>query len=603
MHQKQAAKKLVALTFIFSMALCVFSLQTGNAAKTVVVPDNYPTISAAVANVSAGDTIIVKSGVYHENVVVNKPLTLISETPQAAVVIGAGGLSRGQSTVFTLASDQVQILGFRIESLNYSTVSNCATGISVEGDGCTITGNNIRNNYYGIFCSARSSTLISGNTITGNFKDGVRFCGGFQNTIQDNNITGNAQSGIAIEGYSNTITRNNITGNNRAIGVGCSYSLIFGNSINGNTESGLYFAGSNNTVCANDISGSKWGIYFTPYFAAPNGNKIYQNNFINNEGNVGGSSPYNIQLWYNGAEGNYWNDYNGTGAAPYVIGANNTDNHPLPAPVDISTASQPSTTPPPTANPDSTVALWPFDTVEPNGVTPDETGLNSAVVGSTAGNVSYTPKLVTGKFGKALSFDGAAYVSAPISPSLIIPGEITIDAWINVQQFKDVEYNNIFVEAARSRASLPERTVGLAVNGLASDNGTGVPVGALRAYVTTDEDLNEIVTTTPVVSLGTWMHVVFTRSLTDGMHIYVNGEEQNVTVTSGTQNPQGAIKRETELYMGHDAICFIEEIRVSNTALEPTGGQVLWMQWWLWAVVAAVALGVGLFVYYRRRSR
>jgi nitrous oxidase accessory protein len=593
--------KLVALTFIFLMAMCAVSVQSGNAAKTIVVPDNYPTVSAAVANASPGDTITVKSGVYHENVVIDKPLTLISETLQAAVVIGAGGMDRGQSTVFTLASDQVQISGFTIESLNYSTVSYCATGISVEGDGCTITGNIIRNTYYGIFCSAQTQTTISDNTITGNFKDAVRFCGGSQNTISENTITGNAQSGIAIEGYSNTITGNNITGNNRAIGVGASYSLIYGNTLTGNSESGLYFAGSNNTICANEISGSKWGIYFTPYFAAPNGNQIYLNNFINNQGNVGGSSPYNVQLWDNGTVGNYWSDYNGTGDTPYVIGANNTDNHPLSAPVDISTAEQPSVAQPPTAKPDSTAALWPFDTVEPNGVTPDETGLNPAVVGSTAGNVSYTPKLVDGEVGKALSFDGAAYVSVPMSPSLGIPGEITIDAWVNVQQFKDVEYNNIVVEAARSRASLPTRTLGLAINGVASEDGS-IPVGALRGYVATAEGLDEIVTTQAVLQPNQWTHVVFTRSLTSGMHIYVNGVEQNVTVTSGVRNPQGDIRRETELYLGHDAICDIDQVRIVNAA-ETVGGQVLWMQWWFWAaIVAAVGLGLSLFIYFRKHS-
>jgi parallel beta-helix repeat protein len=599
MHRKTSAI-FAALTFIFLMAVGTVSVHPGNAAKTIVVPDNYPTISAAVANASAGDTIIVKSGVYHENVVVDKSLTLISETPQAAVVIGTGGMDRGQSTVFTLASDKVQISGFTIESLNYSTVSYCATGISVQGDACTITGNIIQNTYYGIFCSAQTHTTISDNTITANFKDAIRFCGGSQNTISENTITGNAQSGIAIEGYSNTITKNNITGNNRAIGVGSSYSLIYGNTLSGNSESGLYFAGSNNTVCANNIAGSKWGIYFTPYFAAPNGNQIYQNNFINNKGNIGGSSPYNIQLWDNGTVGNYWSDYNGTGGAPYVIGANNTDSYPLQAPVDISTVNQPSVAPVPTAKPDSVVALWPFDTVEPNGVTPDETGLNPAVVGSTAGNVSYTPKLVDGEVGKALSFDGAAYVSVPISPSLEITGEITIDAWVNVQQFKNVEYNNIVVEATRSRASLPDRTLGLAINGVASADGS-IPVGALRGYAATADGLNEIVTTEAVVQPGQWMHVVFARSLTSGMHIYVNGVEQNVTATSGVRNPQGDIGRETELYLGHDAICDIDQVRIINTA-EAVGGQALWMQWWFWvAIVVAAGLGLSLFIYHRTR--
>jgi nitrous oxidase accessory protein NosD len=616
-HQQQIAKKFVALTFIFLMALCTISIQVGNSSKTIVVPDNYPTISAAVNSASPGDTILVKSGVYYENLLINKSLTLIGEDSQTTIVIGTGGIERGQSTVFTLAADQVEISGFTIESLNYSTSSYCATGICVEGDGCSIIGNNIRNTYYGVFCSVQSLTTISGNNITANFKDGIRFCGGSLNKISENNITGNAKSGIAIEGYSNTISRNVFKNNNIGIGVGFSYSLVFGNTLTGNSEAGLYFAGFNNTVCANAIGSSKWGIYFTPYFAAPNGNKFYHNNFVNNDGDVGGSSAYNVQFWDNGGEGNYWSDYkevypnaaesdaSGIGDVPYVVGANNTDNYPLLSPFEVLNAGDaPSFAQPLTAKSNGDVALWPFDVVEPNGVTPDETGLNPAVVGSIVGNVSFTPVLVDGESGKALSFDGAAYVSVPMSPSLEIAGESTIDVWINVQEFKDVEYNNIVVECVRSRASLPERTFGLAVNGYTSDGGAGVPLGALRAYVSTEEEgLNEIVTTEPVVSLGQWMHVVFTRSLATGMHIYVNGEEQNVTVVSGVRDPKGLIRRETELYVGHDAVCFVDEAGIYNVAVEPSAGQFLWVLWLLSAAVVAAGLGAGLFFYYRKHKR
>ena len=601
MHQKRVIK-FIALAFIFLTALCAINIQPSKAPKIIVVPDNYPSIGTAVENAAPWDTILVRSGVYYENLWIDKSLTLSGENSQNTIIIGKGGVERGQSTVVTLAADNVEISGFTIESLNYSIASFRATGISIEGDNCTLTGNNIRNTYYGVFSSVQSSMIISENNITSNFKDGIRLCGGSLNKISENNIIGNAQSGIAIEGYSNVISRNNIQNNNRAIGVGFSYSLIFGNTLTANNESGLYFAGSNNTVAANDISGSKWGIFFTPYFAAPNGNHFYYNNFIDNGGNVGGSSPYNVQLWDNDMEGNYWSDYNGTGVTPYVIGVNNIDNYPLLACFNILNESTPSAIPPPTAKPNSVVALWSFDEVEPNGVTPDKTGLNPAVVGSVVGNVSYTPKLVEGEFGNALFFDGAAYVSVPISPSLEFSGETTIDVWINVQQFKDnVEYNNIVVGAARGRASLPERTLGLAVNGRASSNGTGLPIGALRAYVATEEGLNEIVTTESAITLNHWTHVVFTRSLTTGMHIYVNGIEQNVTVTSGSLNPQGVIRSETELYIGHDAICIIDEVIIYNVALDLTCGQFLWLQW-LFLAAASVGLGVGLFFYYKKHK-
>jgi parallel beta-helix repeat protein len=613
MYKKHVAK-IVTLTFILAMMLGAINIQLGSTSKTIAVPDDYSTISAAVDHASSGDIIQVKSGIYQENLEITKSLTIKGESSQNTAVVGSGGVDRGQNTVFTLAADNIEISGFTIESLDYQTASDHATGISVEGDNCTITGNIIRNTYYGIFCSTQSSTTISGNNITGNFKDGIRFCGGSLNEFYENNISGNAKSGIAIEGYQNTISRNNLTNNNIGIGIASSYSLVFGNMLSDNSNSGLYFAGSNNTISANSISGSKWGIYYTPHFAAPNGNKYYHNNFLDNKGNVGGSSPYNIQLWDDGypSGGNYWSDYKtaypnaaeldttGIGNEPYVIDENNKDNYPLLEPFDTPNANSPSLTSPPTAKPNTVISLWPFDEVEPNGVTPDEKGLNPAIVGSTTGDATYTPQMVDGESGKALSFDGAAYVSVPMSPSLEIPEETTIDAWINVQQFKDVEYMNILVECARSRASLPERTFGLAVNGHTSDDGTGLPVGVLRAYVATDEGLNEIVTTKPVVSLNQWQHVVFTRSLSTGMHIYVNGEEKNVTVTSGTLNPQSAIKRETELYIGHDAVCFIDEVSISNMAVEPTSGQLLWMQWWFWATVVTAGFGAGLFFYYKK---
>ena len=126
-----------------------------SAASTITVPDDYPTITAAIGNASAGDTIIVRSGTYFENPVINKPLTLQGES---TVVIGKGG-SVGAS-VFTVAADNVRISGFTIKSLNYSASASYAYGILINADECTITGNNIVNTLSGIFCSVQSSTII-----------------------------------------------------------------------------------------------------------------------------------------------------------------------------------------------------------------------------------------------------------------------------------------------------------------------------------------------------------------------------------------------------------------------------------------------------------
>ena len=48
--------------------------------KTIVVPDDYFTITAAIGNASEGDTVFVKKGTYEEHsLVINKTLTLVGE--------------------------------------------------------------------------------------------------------------------------------------------------------------------------------------------------------------------------------------------------------------------------------------------------------------------------------------------------------------------------------------------------------------------------------------------------------------------------------------------------------------------------------------------
>jgi nitrous oxidase accessory protein NosD len=47
--------------------------------RTITVPDDCPTIQDAVRVANSGDTVYVRSGVYFENVVVDKSISLIGE--------------------------------------------------------------------------------------------------------------------------------------------------------------------------------------------------------------------------------------------------------------------------------------------------------------------------------------------------------------------------------------------------------------------------------------------------------------------------------------------------------------------------------------------
>lgn len=234
-----------------------------------------------------------------------------------------------------------------------------------------------------------------------------------------------------------------------------------------------------------------------------------------------------------------------------------------------------------------TVGLWHLDEVQPADymeITPDATGYNHGTLGG-----ENHPTLVEGKFGKALSFDVTGFVYVPISflvgfpptpepiyipvsPNLDIQKELKIEAWINVQAFTNATYNNIIVKCTRADPGYKNvtRVFGLAVKQSPEQNGVGV----LSGCVHTDEGgFNEIVTTKPVVSLNQWINVAFTRSST-GMHLYMNGEEQNVKAVEGVQNPAGKIINGTEVYIGHDSAAIIDEAKIVDLAPEVVSAQI-----------------------------
>ena len=105
---------------VFASFLILTAFAGVSAAKTIYVPDDYAKIQWAVDNASVEDTIVVRDGVYVENVVVNKKLTLKSENGSAYCIVDGSG-----SDVFTLEADGIRIEGFTITG-GYNGIYICS---------------------------------------------------------------------------------------------------------------------------------------------------------------------------------------------------------------------------------------------------------------------------------------------------------------------------------------------------------------------------------------------------------------------------------------------------------------------------------------------
>jgi hypothetical protein len=229
-----------------------------------------------------------------------------------------------------------------------------------------------------------------------------------------------------------------------------------------------------------------------------------------------------------------------------------------------------------------TVGYWPLNEVQASGyntITPDTSSVNPGIA---VGHPQ--PTLIAGKFDKAMQFDGAngVYIPIkfvvgfpptpqpvymPISPNLDVQKQVSIEAWINVAALKNVTYNNIIVKADHPDQACAwqntTRVLGVSVRAGTPENGENYVQGALSGYVYTDEGgYNEIITK-QAIPLNQWIQVQFTRTTT-GMHLYLNGAEQAINVIHGVQNPQGKIINGTEIYLGHDAIASIDDVRMTD---------------------------------------
>jgi hypothetical protein len=289
-------KKIIAIAVIFVLIAWSATLQPptvkADSPRTIIVPDDFPTIKRAVDNASAGDTVYVKAGTYDiaaegyfsyysfECLAILKPISLIGENCSNTIInatidhetIGYSGIH--------VQADNVRISSFTI-------ISN-KNSVYILGNNNTLTGNVIKLTSDGAAVAVYNGN-VSSNIIEGvGVGDGVR---AYKNAIISNNIIRNFHVGISsLIGETNQSIFDNTIVNN-IIGLGRyleAPSLLYHNNIENNSQNSIYLTSNidinasynywgttnqteiENSIYDNKNDSSLGVVNFTPFLTVPN---------------------------------------------------------------------------------------------------------------------------------------------------------------------------------------------------------------------------------------------------------------------------------------------------------------------------------------------
>ena len=166
--------------YIFRFKVWGFPVKNATLTVIIVVPDDYPTIQEGINNTQDGGTIFVRNGVYYENIVVTKPVSLIGESN-----INTKIDSNNTGDCINIKAKDVALKGFTLLNGYPTDIMVCenVTGTLIKENivlsaewgiylslcsNNTIEGNAVMNCSYGLFFESSSYNLIVRNTIAYN---------------------------------------------------------------------------------------------------------------------------------------------------------------------------------------------------------------------------------------------------------------------------------------------------------------------------------------------------------------------------------------------------------------------------------------------------
>ncbi|MEM3011115.1 MAG: NosD domain-containing protein [Candidatus Bathyarchaeia archaeon] len=245
--------------------------------------------------------------------------------------------------IMIVNSSNIEIVDLKITN-NHAGVQLIFTYDSVIKNVTTL------NNYWGIMLFESSYNTIEECNASNNWC-GISLDLSIYNNIVKNFVADNkwlsgisAAGGIYLEdcmGY-NLLANNYIKNNTYGIGLDDSIDIeVAENNIINSSVWGIMLAGATMecTIHGNNLVGNENGLWLATTHCK--NNKIFNNNFLNNNNQVHIQMAIGYNLWDDGypTGGNYWTDYtgwdendDGIGDTPYFVTNQNQDNYPLMSP-------------------------------------------------------------------------------------------------------------------------------------------------------------------------------------------------------------------------------------------------------------------------------
>jgi parallel beta-helix repeat protein len=245
-------------TMIICMIL-LLCIPTFGGARTYIVGNDavatHKSIGQALAAASDGDTIYMKSGIYNEEVTIDKKVAIKPLTGEKGIILLNGS---GKETGIKITADGCSIEGLVLK--NYTQA-----GIMIESNGNTIENSQFVNDAPGVMIKGSSQNVIEGNSMRDCKSGVVSWLGASQNKISNNNIEGGISAIILKGSRSDIVIDNKLSKGGAGVALeNSSAAKISMNIIRDSIAYGInVYNGSDCSLTNNIYLGNKWGIYFT----------------------------------------------------------------------------------------------------------------------------------------------------------------------------------------------------------------------------------------------------------------------------------------------------------------------------------------------------